>query len=133
VDPVPGLVVEEVLDDKGVELFETTWDQENGPPPWGGPGRLDARSLGGGLRLWIALLDGTAVATAAGFEHAGTNFIKNVTTLDGYRSRGIGAALSAHALASSRHPALLDSAPAAEKLYRRLGFRESARVTWWTV
>lgn len=83
-------------------------------------------------RHWVGRLDGLAVATVSVFLHppdvAGIYF---VSTTPAVRRRGIGAAVTAHALSEARRlgctAAVLGSSPMGHGLYRRLGFEEVFR------
>jgi GNAT superfamily N-acetyltransferase len=69
--------------------------------------------------------------TAAVLEAAGVAGIYVVTVAEGYRRRGIGAAMTSAAIDLARHRGLgvvtLQPSPVGEPLYRRLGFTEVAQ------
>jgi GNAT superfamily N-acetyltransferase len=83
-------------------------------------------------RHWVGRLGGLAVATVSVFLHppavAGIYF---VSTTPAERRRGIGAAVTAHALSEARRlgctTAVLGSSPMGHGVYRRLGFEEVFR------
>jgi ribosomal protein S18 acetylase RimI-like enzyme len=133
---VPDLEIEEVVDDDGAKLFEQVRETANrlAVTPGNPNGkRMDARTLGGGLRLWVGRINGHAVATAALFENDELSMIKNVSTLAEFRRLGVGTAMSAHAVNSSKQPQILDSDPGAVELYRRLGFSDVGVVEFWSL
>jgi GNAT superfamily N-acetyltransferase len=67
-----------------------------------------------------------AIATAAVYHGARASEVQHVVTLDAYRRRGIGTAMTAAALELARRHgnryAVLTSSPDGERLYARLGF-----------
>lgn len=131
---VPDLTIEEVRDDAGARLFdEMRQTADKFPPPYdASPGRFfDARVLSPNHRLWVGYLDGVAVATCASFVHGDVNLIKNVSTAKEYVGRGIGTAMSVHAIKSSDKRPILDSSQAGAPVYRKLGFQEVGRVDFW--
>jgi len=129
---VAGLVIREVTDDADVKLFEQVRETANGRVPVIAPGsRLDDRILGNGYHLWLGLLNGLAVATAAIFESDAVSMVKSISTLPGFRHRGIGSAMTVHAVSMSNKPAILDSSLDAAGLYARVGFEEVGRVQFW--
>jgi ribosomal protein S18 acetylase RimI-like enzyme len=83
------------------------------------------------FRVLIARVDGEQVATALAFEHEGDCGIYNVGTREPFRRRGIGAAITALALHDAQQrgctTASLQATPAAEGVYRALGFRDLGR------
>jgi ribosomal protein S18 acetylase RimI-like enzyme len=80
------------------------------------------------LRLIAARVDGVSVAAAMTFDHDGDCGIYNVGTLDAFRRRGLGTALTALHLhdAATRgcRTASVQSTPMAEGVYRAVGFRD---------
>lgn len=133
---VPGLRIEEVTDECGVETFERVRETATGrlkaSQKLSGP-HLDARILGNGYRLWLGRVGKQAVATGASFEGNSVNLINNISTLTDFRRQGIGAAMSAHAIRTSSKPAALNSDPDGFRLYRKLGFQEVGRIQFWTL
>ncbi|MGE5925828.1 MAG: GNAT family N-acetyltransferase [Gemmatimonadota bacterium] len=85
------------------------------------------------LALYVAYLRSVAVATVEVTTAAGVAGIYNVSTLAHWRNRGFATALLRHVLAESRERgilgAVLQAAPAAEGIYRRLGFESIGEVT----
>lgn len=119
-------------DPAGVEL---------GPAPWavyleylhgfGLPEDLLAGVDTGAYRVVAARVRGETIATGLAFEHDGDCGVFNVSTLEHFRRRGIAAAVTARLLDDARAAgcttASLQSTPAAEGVYARLGFRNLGR------
>ncbi|HKD11030.1 MAG TPA: GNAT family N-acetyltransferase [Thermoanaerobaculia bacterium] len=78
-------------------------------------------------RLFAGYVGGVPVATAEWTAARGAAGLYNVATEPAHRRKGIGSALTIHALRAARAEgetlAILQAAPAAERLYARLGFR----------
>jgi predicted GNAT family acetyltransferase len=76
-------------------------------------------------------VDGTTVASAIAFDHDGDCGIYNVGTLEPFRRRGLGAALTAvllgDAVARGCTTASVQSTPMAEGVYASVGFRDLGR------
>ncbi|MCU7824675.1 GNAT family N-acetyltransferase [Kitasatospora sp. DSM 101779] len=92
------------------------------------PGLLDAP----GYRAWLARVDGCPAGACVSYDDGTAVGVYSVATLPEHRSRGIGRALVAAALAA--HPdrvATLTSTLLGEPLYRRLGFTEHGVARWW--
>lgn len=127
-----GLVIEDVRTDADVAAFEGIREGANGrAPARSREGFLDARSVGGGHRMWLGRLDGKPVAGAASFRCGDSNLLMNVAVLPHVRSRGFGAAMSAHAAAVGGRCFLYSRNPGAIALYRRLGFSEIGHLRIW--
>jgi ribosomal protein S18 acetylase RimI-like enzyme len=84
-------------------------------------------------RFYLARLEEDPVAAVELTLAADVAGVYNLSTRVGRRNRGIGGALLAEALADARamghRTAVLQAAPAAAGLYRRLGFREFGVIT----
>jgi ribosomal protein S18 acetylase RimI-like enzyme len=81
-----------------------------------------------GFEVYLGLVEGRDVTTAAGYAVEGDVGIFNVATPSEYRGRGYGAAVTSHAVregfAAGADLAYLQSSAIGESVYRRLGFRE---------
>jgi GNAT superfamily N-acetyltransferase len=84
------------------------------------------------VRLYLGTLAGKPVATVKLFFAAGVAYIGRVVTIPEFRRRGIGAAMTLHALHTAHHAgyrvAVLTASPMGIAIYRRLGFREYCLV-----
>lgn len=130
--PAVPITVIPVKTDREVAIFERVRAASYADAPLpGDPGQPDARILNDQYRLWLGRIDGEPVATAATFTNGQFNAIKHISTLTPFRGRGIGAAMTAHAVNSSTLPAILDADPAARRLYRHLGFTTVGQVRFW--
>ena len=80
------------------------------------------------VRHYLGLVDGKAVATSTLFLGAGVAGIYNVATLQDYRRKGFGAALTIAPLLQARAQgfliAVLESSREGLNLYSRLGFKQ---------
>lgn len=87
------------------------------------------------FRVYLADLEGEAVATAATWDHGTDCVIEWVATLPEARGRGISGRLMAHALADAPRRGLATTTLQATKLgypvYRRLGYRDYGTVQMW--
>jgi predicted GNAT family acetyltransferase len=82
-------------------------------------------------RVYLATLDGAAVATAETSLQEGVLGVFGVATIPSARRRGIGAAITAHVVRDRAHEAdlaFLQSSEMGRGVYERLGFR--AISTW---
>lgn len=131
----PELRIHEVVDQPGLEVFERTLVDgypmpDMQPYEWGH--FYDERVLGGPTRLWIGVVDGRPVATAAAHVAAGVNNVEMVATLDGFRGRGYGAAVTwAATTADPSLPAILIASDLGRPVYERLGYTALTRWTMW--
>ncbi|MEV6205904.1 GNAT family N-acetyltransferase [Kitasatospora sp. NPDC051914] len=85
-----------------------------------------------GYRAWLARLDGRPAGACISYDDGTAVGIYSVATLPEHRSRGVGRAVVAAALAA--HPdrvATLVATLLGEPLYRRLGFTEYGVSRWW--
>jgi ribosomal protein S18 acetylase RimI-like enzyme len=86
-------------------------------------------------RVYVARLDGTAVATAETSLRDGVIGVFGVATVPSARRRGIGAAITAHAVrdrADEADLAFLQSSEMGRGVYERLGFREISTWEVWS-
>jgi GNAT superfamily N-acetyltransferase len=81
--------------------------------------------------IYVARVGGEGVTTLMAFDHDGDCGIYMVGTLPRARRRGLGTALSAHAVAEAARRGCtsvsLQSTPMAERVYARVGFRDLGR------
>lgn len=129
------LRIHEVVDQPGLEVFERTL-VDGYPMPDLQPYRwgrfYDERVLGGPTRLWMGFVDGRPVATAAAHSACGVNDVEMVATLDGWRGRGYGAAVTwAATTADPASPAVLIASDLGRPVYERLGYTALERWTMW--
>jgi hypothetical protein len=134
--PVPlDLQIREVVDGPGLEVFERTLVDGYPMPPlqpykWGC--FFDERVLGGPTRFWVGFVDGRPVATAAAHVAAGVNDVEMIATLDGWRGKRYGAALTwAATTADPTLPAVLIASDLGRPVYERLGYTALTRWTLW--
>jgi GNAT superfamily N-acetyltransferase len=125
----PGLVIRTVPDQVGTDAFHDLVGAAFGAPPdlAGAMRPLPTFALDPDIALFVGSVDGVDV-TAAGYSRSGpTAVLWGVATLEAYRGRGYGSAVSraalAHAAARSCTNAALRSGPKSIPLYERLGFR----------
>ncbi|MEY2453286.1 MAG: hypothetical protein QOD92_2860 [Acidimicrobiaceae bacterium] len=129
------LHIHEVVDRPGLEVFERTLVDgypmpDLQPYTWGG--FCDERVLGGATRLWVGLVDGQPVATAAAHVAGGVNNVEMIATLEGFRGRGYGAAVTwAATTADPTLPAILIASDLGRPVYERLGYTALTRWTMW--
>src|SRR4051794_31052060 len=129
------LRIHEVVDRDGLEVFERTLI-EGYPMPdmlpyeWGG--FLDERVLGGATRFWIGDVDGEPVATAVAHGAAGVNDVEMIATVDAFRGKGYGAAVTwAATTADPALPAILIASDLGRRVYEGLGYTALTRWTMW--
>ena len=134
--PVPAeLRIHEVVDQPGLEVFERTLVDgypmpDMQPYQWGG--FYDERVLGGPTRMWLGFVDGHPVATAAAHVAAGVNNVEMVATVESFRGRGYGAAVTwAATTAEATLPAILIASDPGRPVYERLGYTALTRWTMW--
>jgi len=129
------LQIHEVVDEPSLRIFEQTLVDgypmpDLQPHRWGA--FYDARVLGGPTRFWLGFVDGQPVATAAAHVAAGVNNVEMIATLDGWRGRGYGAALTwAATTADPSLPAVLIASDLGRPVYERLGYTALTRWTIW--
>jgi predicted GNAT family acetyltransferase len=130
----PDLEIREAGNGRDMEDFEQVWATSYGHFHLLEPAavRYNERVLGGGHRIWVGYIDGEAVATSVSYVHSGINLIRGVTTLPQYRGRGIGSAMTAHAMSASDLPRVLNSEPGVENMYKKLGFEQFSTFSFWS-
>lgn len=90
-----------------------------------------------GARCYLAYIDDRPVGTCSLLSLDRSGGIFTVGTLEEYRRRGIGSALTVHALSSSvkegntLHLLYVEKGEYAEHLYRRIGFETHHTATWF--
>ncbi len=141
VEAPPGLAIETVRDERGLEDWVSVWLF---PVPSDVRRRyLDVlwqRGLGDDLpwRYYVGRLDGKPVATSEIFVGEGVAAVHYVVTLPEVRRRGIGTAMTLRVLREARamgyRVGVLTASPDGSGVYRRIGFREycSFRRYEWT-
>jgi GNAT superfamily N-acetyltransferase len=88
--------------------------------------------LDSGWRLLVGVVDGRAVACAAGFAGESATLVEMVATRPEARGRGYGALLTdAVSGDDPARPAVLIASDAGRDVYARLGFRAITRFTLW--
>ncbi|MEU8224455.1 GNAT family N-acetyltransferase [Kribbella sp. NPDC048915] len=130
--PVPGLSLTRIGNDKDLAAWEATLGQGFGEGP------REARwvasvyqQLGYGdpWQHYIGWLEGTPVATATVFLGAGVAGLYFVMTVPEVRRRGVGAAITYAALQHADvEYAVLGSSAAGQPVYEGLGFREHCQI-----
>lgn len=84
---------------------------------------------------YLGWLDGVAVASVSAYYGAGVVGIYNVATLAEARGKGIGSAITLHALQEARalgyQAGTLQASEMGEPIYRRLGFEINGRMGWF--
>jgi GNAT superfamily N-acetyltransferase len=133
---VPDLVIRRARTPQEVLQFERTAVLGTGDEPPSGhrDGDLHPATTptDGDLHLLTGFLDGDPVATALAAVHPDVVMVGAVRTRPDVRGRGIGAALTAAAVAVvPDRAAALGARPLAEPLYRRLGFVVCGRGLVW--
>ncbi|MEZ5142836.1 MAG: GNAT family N-acetyltransferase [Acidimicrobiales bacterium] len=134
VPSIPGLRIDRVADVEDLVAFERTVVRAYGARP--PVSDLDIHAPGiladPAMDLRLARLDGAAVGVGMGYRAAGLVGVYGIGVVPEARGLGIATALTAAVLAgSARLPAVLQPSPAAEGLYRRLGFAAAGWYDHW--
>jgi GNAT superfamily N-acetyltransferase len=134
--PVPNLVIQEVTTDEQLRQWSRIWG--SGAPAEVGElwytlyKGLDLTSSSP-VHLYLGLLDGEPVATAALFCALGVAAVHHIVTTHKVRRMGIGAAITTHAAQEARRHgyriAILTASSLGITIYRRLGFRAYSLFT----
>jgi ribosomal protein S18 acetylase RimI-like enzyme len=91
------------------------------------PGYLSDRA-----HLYLGLLEGEPVATAAAHVAAGVSHVEFIATLPQYRGRGIGLTMThAASVSDPNRPAVLISSDDGRRVYESLGYLPVSRWTIW--
>jgi ribosomal protein S18 acetylase RimI-like enzyme len=132
----PGVTIERVVTPEASDLMTRVAVDGFGAPRLYEPPMADlfrpiATRPVSPVRLFLARLDGRAVATALGAVSGETVGIYNVATLPEARGRGIGGAVTLAAILDARDRgvrlAVLESSGMGLPVYQRLGFTVAAR------
>ncbi|OAS14399.1 GNAT family N-acetyltransferase [Paenibacillus oryzisoli] len=87
------------------------------------------------LQHYVGFLDGHPAGAATAFQEGDTIGIYNVATVEAYRRRGIGSAMTAHAIregqVSGAQLAVLQSSELGVNVYRELGFKEEVAIEFY--
>lgn len=87
------------------------------------------------LRHYVGFLDGHPAGVVTAFQDGETIGIYNVATSEEYRRRGIGSALTAHAIREGQtagsKQAVLQSSEMGVSVYRALGFSEEVTIDFY--
>jgi hypothetical protein len=134
-EPVPGLEVRRVEDAADLAVFERTVIDGYPVPdmdPDAVPTLFHPRYLDGTSHLYLGLVGGEPVATAAAHVAAGVNHVEFVATLPEARGRGIGAAMTwAATVSKPQLPAVLIASDDGRGVYASLGYLATSRWTLW--
>jgi ribosomal protein S18 acetylase RimI-like enzyme len=134
-DPIPGLEIQRVQSTEDLGLFERILIDGYPIPdmdPSEAPSLFRADYLEAGAHLYLGLLDGTPVATAAAHVAAGVSHVEFIATLPQYRGRGIGRAMTHAASVSAPNcPAVLITSDDGRGVYESLGYLSVSRWTIW--
>ncbi|MDQ2717722.1 MAG: GNAT family N-acetyltransferase [Chloroflexota bacterium] len=139
--PVAGLAIKEVLDQETLQVWR--------PVTMRGFESSDEhvqmyyegyRNLGFGGELpwhhYLGYLDGAPVASGSLLLHAGVAGIYGITTVPEARRRGIGTAITLHALREARalgyRVGILFPSDMGLNVYQRIGFQECCRIPFYT-
>ena len=128
-----GLEIVPVTDAAAVEAFDLTMIEAYPVPEmhgrrYFGDGVLEAD----GWHMWLAMLDGEPVGTAA--AHVNETFVdvEWISARPECRGRGVGAALTwAATLVAPELPAMLIASDPGQPVYERMGYLRLTRFTLW--
>lgn len=132
--PAPdGLEIVEVRDAETLEAFDRTLVEAYPVPPLRGrrtfwPGILELP----GWHMWLGLLEGQPVGTAAARVTESLVDVEWISTMPSARGRRIGEALTWTAtLAAPELPATLIASDLGQPTYERMGYLRVSRFTLW--
>lgn len=132
--PADGLEIREVTTAADAAAFERTLVRAYPIPDMDPerPSLFTESYLGGASRLFLGLVDGEPVATAAAHVACGVNHVEFVATAAEHRGRGLGAAVTwAATVADPTLPAVLISSDDGRGVYESLGYLPIVRWTLW--
>jgi GNAT superfamily N-acetyltransferase len=128
-----GLEIVEVRDSEALAVFDATMTEAYPVPTMVGrrsfgDGVLDAP----GWNMFLGMIDGRAVGTAAAHVTDAFVDVEWISTRDDHRGRRIGEALTwAATLAARDRPAMLFASDLGQPVYERMGYLRLARLTLW--
>ena len=132
--PAPsGLEIVEVRDEPTLEQFDVTMVEAYPVPELAGrsnfrPGLLDLE----GWHMWLGVLDGEPVGTAAAHVTDSLVDVEWISTRPSARGRRVGEALTwAATLANPDLPAMLIASDLGQPVYERMGYLRLMRFTLW--
>jgi hypothetical protein len=128
-----GLEIVEVRDAEALAAFDRTMVEAFPVPEMAGR-RLFADGVLGtpGWSMWLGVVDGEPIATAAAHVTDSIVGVEWISTVAAHRGRGIGEALTWKAtLAQPELPAMLFASDLGQPVYRRMGYQNLARLTLW--
>ncbi len=135
---VEGLTIAPVSDVPTLWAFDRTMQAGfESSLPIASPEVMNSGSLlrVAGLRFFHGTVNGEPAGTATIFHWHGVSCIADISVVPAFRRRGIGAAMTAHAVNASRllttDIAYLEASAMGEPVYQRLGFREVVRAHGW--
>ncbi len=126
--PVEGLAIETVRDERTLALFNKVMSEGFGMPLEIATRLLTAAILQQpSAELYLGYWDGEPVATATLIVTGSTAGVYNVVTVEAYRRRGIGEAMTWHCISRGRQSACslaaLQTSQMGQSVYERMGFR----------
>lgn len=134
-DPPPGLAIKRVRDGGDLVVFEQILIEGYPVPdmdPSAAPSLFRSGYLDDRAHLYLGLLDGEPVATAAAHVAAGVNHVEFIATLPQFRGRGIGQAMThAASVSDPNRPAVLIASDGGRGVYESLGYLPVSRWTIW--
>jgi ribosomal protein S18 acetylase RimI-like enzyme len=133
VKPLPNLEIRRVADPGTREAFCAIGSIcFHVPLPWFRE-VFDNDAVWQRFTAWVGYLDGEPVSTAATVMGGGAVGVYNVATMPEHQNRGYGETVTRHAVAEAqrRHgitQTILQSTPAGNRLYQRMGFRTVTNI-----
>jgi len=128
-----GLEIVEVRDPTHLEQFDRTMIEAFPVAEMAGRRHFSDAVLDlEGWRMWLGVVDGEPVGTAAAHVTDTLVDVEWISTKEAYRGRRIGEALTwAATLAAPELPAMLFASDIGQPIYRRMGYQNLARLTLW--
>jgi GNAT superfamily N-acetyltransferase len=127
------LEIVEVRDPEALHAFDRTMIEAFPVPELiGRRAFTDATLDMPGWTMWLGMVDGEPVATAAAHVAHGMVDVEWISTLPAHRGRGIGEAVTwAATRAAPELPAMLIASDMGQPVYARMGYLRVARLTLW--